>query len=217
MSRQIVSGIYKITNKVNGKIYIGSSRNIYKRWVKHKYDLRSNIHHNIHLQNAWNNYGYKNFIFEIIDLVDEDNLAEIEQYWIEELDSTNIEKGYNISENTLAPTPKKSMIKIYSICNREMILNNKYNKNERSFIFSLLPFLCSDNNYVKIKYKFPTQDSLLKTLDMSKPTYYNTIKKLIKNNIIKIKHLDGELIIYFNPNYFITDIQIKNEIYNMFI
>ena len=49
-------GIYKIENKVNGKVYIGQSVNIKKRWKQHKYELNSNNHVNKHLQASWNKY-----------------------------------------------------------------------------------------------------------------------------------------------------------------
>ena len=54
-------GIYKITNKINNKIYIGSSYSISKRISEHKYQLRRNSHPNIHLQSSWNKYGEDNF------------------------------------------------------------------------------------------------------------------------------------------------------------
>jgi len=52
-----VSGIYKIINLKNNKIYIGSSICIIKRWYHHKYHLINNNHSNCYLQNAWNKYG----------------------------------------------------------------------------------------------------------------------------------------------------------------
>ena len=57
------SGIYKILNNINGKIYIGSTKNFNKRWVTHKYLLRLNKHENKHLQYAWNKYGEVHFEF----------------------------------------------------------------------------------------------------------------------------------------------------------
>ena len=59
-------GIYKIENKVNNKCYIGSSKNIKKRWQEHKRTLKKGTHHSKALQNAWNKYGEENFIFEIL-------------------------------------------------------------------------------------------------------------------------------------------------------
>ena len=77
-----MSGIYKIVNIVNNKLYIGSSKNINDRWIKHKRQLRSNTHHNIHLQRSWNKYGSDNFKFEIVENVDESLLMSREEYWI---------------------------------------------------------------------------------------------------------------------------------------
>ena len=47
MKREIKSGIYKITCIENHKFYIGSSKDIEKRWRQHKNTLRLNKHVNI--------------------------------------------------------------------------------------------------------------------------------------------------------------------------
>lgn len=88
-----VTGIYKIENLKNGKIYIGQSYNISYRWIHHKSDLRGGIHHNKHLQNAWNKYGEDNFSFEILEECERELLNSREQYWINYYDSFN--NGYN--------------------------------------------------------------------------------------------------------------------------
>lgn len=64
---QLMIGIYKITNLVNNKCYIGQSINIHNRWKQHKSALTSNRHHSIKLQNSWNKHGYLNFKFEVIE------------------------------------------------------------------------------------------------------------------------------------------------------
>lgn len=79
------SGIYKIENVANGKVYIGSSNNIERRWQKHKALLRHNKHQNRHLQNAWNKYGEDRFIFSIVELCPVDSLLNKEQYFIDVL------------------------------------------------------------------------------------------------------------------------------------
>ena len=50
-------GVYMIKNKVNGKLYIGSSVDIQKRWINHRIYLRNNKHHSFQLQQDWNEYG----------------------------------------------------------------------------------------------------------------------------------------------------------------
>ena len=78
-----VSGIYCIENKINHKVYIGSSKNIYQRLLKHFALLRHNKHENMHLQNAWNKYGENNFEWTIIEICDNSILTEREQYCID--------------------------------------------------------------------------------------------------------------------------------------
>ena len=88
------SGIYKITNKINGKYYIGSASIICNRWWIHISKLRKNYHPNTHLQNAWNKYGEKNFEFSIIETVPKEKLIEVEQ---KHLDNIEQNKCYNTS------------------------------------------------------------------------------------------------------------------------
>jgi group I intron endonuclease len=94
-----ISGIYKIINKVNGKYYVGSSKQILEhngRFYEHKRLLRQNKHINPHLQNAWNRYGEDNFNFVLVENVNELNLLIVEQKY---LDIAKLEKHkcYNIS------------------------------------------------------------------------------------------------------------------------
>lgn len=78
-----VSGIYCIENITNHKTYIGSSKNIYQRLLKHFALLRHNKHQNAHLQSAWNKYGESSFRWFILELCDSVKLAEKEQYCID--------------------------------------------------------------------------------------------------------------------------------------
>ena len=93
----MLAGIYVIRNKVNGKIYIGSSIDMRKRWHIHKYYLCSNNHNNRHLQSSWNKYGEENFELIVVETVsDKNNLIKREQYWI---DKHNFNDLYNIRLN----------------------------------------------------------------------------------------------------------------------
>lgn len=95
----MTSGIYKIINKTNNKTYIGSSINIERRWNAHKSSLRNGTHHSIHLQNAWDKYGEECFIFEIIAVVEQDDITHTEQYYIDLYKSSDSNHGYNIAPN----------------------------------------------------------------------------------------------------------------------
>ena len=97
--KNVKCGVYKITNTVNGKFYIGSSKNIDKRWSEHIRELNKNSHANIYLQNAWNEYGEDKFKFEIIEECDEDIRLKKEQEYLETLMPFNrVGNGYNIQE-----------------------------------------------------------------------------------------------------------------------
>ena len=92
-----VSGIYKIVNKINDKYYVGSSKDVVNyRWYYHKYDLRKNVHHNDHLQNAWNKYGENAFNFVVVEKVDEKDLLLIEQKYLD-IAKAEQDRCYNLN------------------------------------------------------------------------------------------------------------------------
>jgi len=80
-----ISGIYIIENLSNGKRYVGSSKEVHKRWRKHRGDLKNNRHGNSHLQSSWNKYGENNFKFFILEECEENLLIEREEKAINEL------------------------------------------------------------------------------------------------------------------------------------
>jgi group I intron endonuclease len=92
----MITGIYKIENTINKKVYIGQSNNISLRFSNHKYELNNNKHSNSHLQRAWNKYGKENFTFEILCECNLEELNEKEIYFIGLYCS--FEHGYNRTE-----------------------------------------------------------------------------------------------------------------------
>ncbi len=77
------SGVYKITNIVNNKCYIGSSYDIHIRFNRHINDLKGQKHHSILLQRAFNKYGIENFIFETILNCAVEETIQVEQYLLD--------------------------------------------------------------------------------------------------------------------------------------
>lgn len=91
------SGIYKITNTINGKSYIGSSINLESRKYKHFWLLKRNSHDNEYLQKSFNKYGDSNFLFEILEYCDYENLIGLENYYINKFKSNDLTLGYNLA------------------------------------------------------------------------------------------------------------------------
>lgn len=87
------SGIYKITNTLNNKCYIGSAVDPKARIYTHKSQLSKGKHHSILLQRAWNKYVCDNFLFTILEECEKEKLIEREQFY---LDTLNPE--YNIAK-----------------------------------------------------------------------------------------------------------------------
>lgn len=79
-------------------MYIGSSKDIIKRFRRHIYDLRNKRHHSQHLQRAWDKYGEKSFIFMILEELDEDKLIYKEQEYLDRIMPWNEQIGYNMSK-----------------------------------------------------------------------------------------------------------------------
>jgi hypothetical protein len=105
--KNIIMQIYKITNLVNNKIYIGK-------------DTTSDPNYfgsGLLINRSLTKYGKENFIKEIIDTTDDyDELSKKEIYWIEKYNSTHLEIGYNISSggdggDTLSNHPNLDLIK----------------------------------------------------------------------------------------------------------
>ena len=80
-----ISGIYKITNTITGDFYIGSSKDIKRRWRDHKCQSRWNRCSNSPMYQDMQKYGVDKFEFEILAEVEPGSLKEAEQQFIEKL------------------------------------------------------------------------------------------------------------------------------------
>ncbi len=91
-------GVYKITNKNNGKVYVGSTaKSIHDRWVCHKSMLLLRRHSNVYLQRSWDKHGADAFCFEVLELCSSDTCLELEQQWMDKLNACDLKHGYNIN------------------------------------------------------------------------------------------------------------------------
>ena len=90
--------VYCAQNKIDQKIYIGKTiRTLTQRKLNHKGKAQKGLDN--YFQRAIRKHGFNNFLWCILSNEDDENkLNELEKYWIKELETTNIEYGYNIRE-----------------------------------------------------------------------------------------------------------------------
>ena len=94
---QYLSGIYIITNDINGKVYVGRTTNFYRRYHQYKYSFKTGKikHINQHFLNAMNKYEFNNFSFQMITLCTLQEAIELELLYMYLFESFNKTKGYN--------------------------------------------------------------------------------------------------------------------------
>jgi len=98
MKKNIISGIYCIENVLDGKKYIGYAKDIFRRWEKHRNELKLNNHDNGYLQNTYNKYSKDIFKYWIIQECSNENLPLMEIYWISYYNSYRDDGGgYNLT------------------------------------------------------------------------------------------------------------------------
>jgi group I intron endonuclease len=92
-----ITGVYKIENKINGKVYIGQSIDITRRWKEH---CRPNkiLNEKTKLSRAFKKYGVENFTFEVLETCPIESLYELELKYMTHYQSFKKKIGYNIVE-----------------------------------------------------------------------------------------------------------------------
>lgn len=96
-----ICGIYKITNTITGDFYIGSSKDVKRRWRSHKWPSRWKRYKNNQLYKDMQKYGVDKFDFQVIAEVEVEQLKEKEQQFIETLKPTYNScnaKGLNVEK-----------------------------------------------------------------------------------------------------------------------
>lgn len=181
--------VYRILNKVNGKMYIGQSINFSRRKYEHTYDLKMNKHTNPCLQEDYNKYGKQNFIYEIL----EDNISDIdllykETYWMNYYGGIESSEIYN--EQDIVSHNEEYNSKIRGFIHNEET-RKKMSKSHQGHLHTLEEKQkIAEANIGKRKYSKKFIDllrkeyldlkSYIKVNELHKELNYTTLRNLIK-------------------------------------
>lgn len=166
------TGIYSISNRINGKRYIGSTYcNFYDRFCAHRSTLNRTCHSSILLQRAWDKYGVDTFEFEVIEICSV-HLDERELFYINLYQSHDPKFGYNISKET-----------------NNARLGHQQSEESRKKISQKLKGIKRSE---VTKSKMSSAKSGTKSASFGKKQSLELIERRIKNNRIPIKREDGK-------------------------
>lgn len=91
------TGVYVITNLINGKVYVGSAAQSFRRrWNRHLRELRQGQHHSQHLQRSYCRDGEAAFEFSVLEVCEPSICVQQERAWIAKLNAIDPQHGYNI-------------------------------------------------------------------------------------------------------------------------
>lgn len=202
-------GIYKITNKINNKCYIGQSIHIEQRWKEHIQGKGNKpLHQDIQ------QYGIENFSFEIIELCSSKLLDSKEKYWINYYNTDKIgynqkDIGFNIyavettrkniycydlegnfiqKYNSLAEAERLSGIDNSNI-SRAAKTHGRTKQYQWSYIF--YPKLSPYKRYMGNVGKNSTKAVIQYDLNMNKIQQYNSITEASQKTGINVSSISG--------------------------
>lgn len=222
--------VYKITNLINGKSYIGQTNNLKRRFQEHLHDKRKS--HPIHL--ALNKYGKENFSYEV--LYYGENYNEEEKKWIAYYDTKNKENGYNVvsggqdSSGEDNPIAKISQEKANEVI--ELLLNSKLSRDEIAQKTNLnITFIDHINHgeaWSDTQYTYPLRKFSSKISDEKLKEVIMLLKDDSKSidDIVNITNIKRYIILSINrgkthyqkdETYPIKELKMKKEILNKII
>lgn len=152
-------GVYLIRCLINGKVYVGESIYIERRWSVHKHHLNFSTHKRKALQDDWNTFGANSFEFIILEKTELSNLIERGQWYMDYFQCTKPDKGYNFNPNAISSLG----------CKRKPLTQEHKNKCGKAIK------QCWKENRAKflLNRKPPTQEVRLQTSIRSKNLWAN--------------------------------------------
>ena len=172
-----IIGIYKITNTITGDFYIGSSKDVKRRWRDHKCQSRWNKYPNNLMYIDMKNYGTDKFEFEILAEVEPEKLKETEQKFIETLKPTynscnakglNIERRKKAKKEYEKTDKRKKYKKDYEKTDKRKKAKKEYDNQLCSYNGELLTLCALSTRFSKAGIPHPVLEAKKYLLNKSK-------------------------------------------------
>lgn len=189
-----VTGIYCITNLINGKRYVGQSVDVFRRGTQHIHTAQNGEESEMQLiHKAMRKYGTQNFRFDLLCICPRHELTYWERYCILKLNTLSWGKdaqGYNVSlpddtNTTYYPAPDEVPDYVFDICNDLMNTNLSYKQiaQKRYIKATIIEEIDMGNHYPLECYKYPLrkkyqQYTKQKSLPIREPKVHLTLKEV---------------------------------------
>jgi group I intron endonuclease len=199
-------GLYKITCLKNNKIYIGQSSNILSRLGKHVEKLENNKHDCLELQNDFNQFGKKSFLFEILEINSEflsEDLRKKEKLLINEIPD-NFRYNRPNFKNSFSSQVIKINNKIYSSLNEaaKELKESRTNLLRKCLNPSIENYTIVESEIANIK-KYTFYKSQACVID---GVFYSSLNQAAKRLKTDHKTIKNRILSEKYPNYnFFTD------------
>lgn len=195
-------GIYKITNQINGKVYIGQSVDIERRWKDHKTrafnNHNGNSQYNCPLYRAMRKYGLENFNFSVLIECSRDELNQYEYQYIHQFNSIDCQYGYNlIDDEHKTGTQKITQEQLKEII--DLLQNSSMSQVDIAHHFKVAESTISQINSGKQLYQENISYPIRKNQQCQKKYYCKDCGKEISRNAIRCKKCSS--IYYINERY----------------
>ena len=151
-----ISGIYKITNTITNDFYIGSSKDVKRRWAVHKCQSTWNDNPNKQLYQDMKKYGLNNFEFQVIAEVEVESLKEAEQRFIEKLKPTYNDYRANGRDAERYKESRKEYHKSDKYKESKKEYNNKYDSQLCLYNGEYLTFTALRKRFMRRGIPHPT-------------------------------------------------------------
>lgn len=191
--------IYKYTNKINQKSYIGQTiQSLSKRHSRHLYDSKTD---DLYFHRALQKYGVENFSLEVIEKdVPADLLNDREKYWIKYYNTFYLnDEGYNMTEggqwgNAPRKLSDKSILEI-----KELLLESQYTLKDIAIEYDVSLSCISDINTGRTWFDnnlvYPLNIKSKKNTTLSLGQFENIIN-LLKNTTLTYLEISQQLSLY---------------------